>query len=460
MPAEQSTSPSPDTDATLDTSSPTGPAAASNATPHSETRKAAPASGGGSALFGAVVTIVILGVAGAGAWVSRDHWWAYVEAFLPPMEDAQEAKMLARVNALEDHIATLAAPENDSADTLAFAELQQERDKLTSELSTVMARLEAVEASLESVERMANAVTVGDAGAAITRQSIQDITDRLASLEDGGNGNSGAGDAPALANLELDSVLARLQTVEDQARAIESAAESDMAVLARVQSKIDAMESRPVPRSASGMVDKSVAAALVLGIGQLRDAVHRGAPYTDSLDAVTAAGAQVTDAAPHLKTLRVHAATGVSTLLNLQQSFGDAADLTFDAAMAASEPDSDDTWLAQTLRQVKSIVRIRDTDASAKPGSVESHIARAENYLLAGDLSGATLALVDLEGTAAAAMSGWLGSARARLAVDDSLARLHTMAIERMVVQSPDNRSMEGSADIMNPENSTETGQD
>jgi hypothetical protein len=378
-----------------------------------------PASGGGSsALFGAIVTIVILGVVGAGAWVSRDHWWTYVTPLLPSGENDQ---MMARVTAIENRIA---AEQGYGDESDAFAQLQQERDQLTAELSAVMARLKTMEESLASVERMANAVTVGGSPA-VTQDSIRELTDRLTTLEVGGM-NADTSD-------QLGDVLERLRSVEDQAEAMETAAAQGTAALASVQSKIEAIEARPV-----GADSGSTAAALVLGVGQLRDAVRLGASYERTLEALSSTlalsggGVGVAGADAHLQVLSDYAASGVPTLLQLQQSYDDVADAAFDA----SAPSGEDGLLSQTLHQLKSIVRIRDTDASAKPGSVESNIARAEDNLTVGDLVGTVQVLSGLEGPAATAVAEWLASAKARLAVDDALAHLHNLAINHMMAGS------------------------
>ncbi|MBT6111890.1 MAG: hypothetical protein HOH64_17515, partial [Rhodospirillales bacterium] len=371
-----------------------------------------PSSGGGNTLTGAFIAILVFGIVGAGAWVSRDQWWTYVAPIFPQTENSQQGDMVARVNAIEESIADHGgASHNSEGDDASFAALEQERDELSSKLAIVMIRLEAMEEALAGVERMANAVKVDDATLA-AQDSLRALSDRLNVLESTNiTGTTDATDSAASA--QLDNMLTRLQTVEDQTRALES---------------------RPLESAMSS--DR--AAAFILSVGQLRDVVRRGAPYEQALEALSSTLAPTLDAddldnvAAPMQALRDHAASGVPTLLQLQQSFGPVADAAFDAG----GPELDDSWVAETLHQIKSIIRIRNTDASAKPGSVESSIARAANDISAGDLAGAVQVLSDLDGDAAAALQGWMSSARARLAVDDAVGYLHTLAIDQMMTST------------------------
>ena len=159
------------------------------------------------------------------------------------------------------------------------------------------------------------------------------------------------------------------------------------------------------------------AEALLIIVGQLRDAIERGGPYAVELAA--ARKVAPASAAPALDSLAASADTGVTRRSQLTESFPPVAAA---IARAALIPATDNGFMDRLEREVATLVSVRRVDGQGNnPAAVA---ARAEKALRAGDLAAAAQELGALDGPPADAAKTWLTTARARLAAEHGLSDL------------------------------------
>lgn len=159
------------------------------------------------------------------------------------------------------------------------------------------------------------------------------------------------------------------------------------------------------------------AEALLVVVGELRDAVERGGPYSAELGAARAVAPA--DATPALDALAANAAAGVASREALAQSFPPVAASIVRASLLPG--DTDGFW-EKLERKAATLVSIRRTDGQGSdPASVA---ARAEIAMKHDDLTEAVRELAALDGPAAAAAKDWMVRAQARLAAEQALSEL------------------------------------
>lgn len=159
------------------------------------------------------------------------------------------------------------------------------------------------------------------------------------------------------------------------------------------------------------------AQALLLVVGQLRDAVNRGDPYTFELQAARRIVSNRDDLA-QVDTLAPSANDGVVRKEVLLSRFPNVAK---EALHAAVLPPDGTLW-QRALYKVTSLVSIRHVDGQGTgPTAV---VARAEAWARDGDLAKAAQELTSLDGPSSDVVAPWLKAAQARLSVDRALSEL------------------------------------
>lgn len=186
--------------------------------------------------------------------------------------------------------------------------------------------------------------------------------------------------------------------------------------------------------------------AVVLAVGNLGAALSTSRPFAAELAALADLSADDPALAAQVKELTApiaaRAAAGVLTQVELQNRFPATARAIVDAARESTPaPEADSgskdwserglDWLSAAGDWLSSQVRVRPVGdvAGDDPGA---RVARAEVRLSEGALAAAVKELEGLSGPAAAAASGWLDDARARLAVDQMIAALQAEAATRL----------------------------
>jgi len=166
--------------------------------------------------------------------------------------------------------------------------------------------------------------------------------------------------------------------------------------------------------------------ALLLAVGQLREATRGTRGFADALGTVAALATMDAGIAGLTARLTPHAGKGVADFTLLRGRF---AALAGAIARAAAAP-AGGGWVDRTISRISNLVTIRQVgETAAARNDAQGLIARAELRLAAGDLAGAVAALGRLHGAPAKAAAPWLGAARARLAVDEAVAGLFARAL-------------------------------
>lgn len=333
------------------------------------------------------VVALALVIGAAGSW---REWAPYVAAYVGvdlagltaggpgPAPSEELPALTARVEALEEQVVRAAA---------AVAELEGERDVPTGALGSLADRVAALE------------------------RALSEFQERL--------GEAGPEPGPVVAAL-ADRVAALEQTV----RAPVPAEARDEAADAGLEAGLRQL-SRELADLRAGAAASRSGPALVLAVGQMREALRTSEPFAEELEAVQALAADDPAVAEALAAFPGRAEAGIPTAAELAARFDGVAGAVVRAAAAAG----DGGWVEQALAGLASVVTVRPTGEEVGGTGPGAAVARAEARLAAGDLDGAVAALASLRGPAAAAAADWLDGARARLAAERGLKALHAHAV-------------------------------
>lgn len=170
--------------------------------------------------------------------------------------------------------------------------------------------------------------------------------------------------------------------------------------------------------------------ALLLAVGQLKNAIDRGDAYTTELKIARRLASP--ENAVRFDLLSESAASGLPTRASLAGTFPAMADA---ALRAETAPQGQDLW-SRVLRRLQSFVTIRHLATDGADSA--AILARAEAALDQDDLAQAITEMKALQGPAATAAADWLGAAERRLNADRTLSELTATAIEASVtIQQP-----------------------
>ncbi|HJS32954.1 MAG TPA: uroporphyrinogen-III synthase [Alphaproteobacteria bacterium] len=165
--------------------------------------------------------------------------------------------------------------------------------------------------------------------------------------------------------------------------------------------------------------------SVILAVGQLRETAGRGAAFAPELSTLRGLAGDEPGVIAAMATLEPMAAKGVATRATLRLRF-EAVAL---EATRNVQPASGESWWERGLARLSGLIAIRPVGEVEGDG-VLARVARAEARLGADDLAGAVAALEGDARTRDLAAS-WLAEARARLALEDALARLAAHALAR-----------------------------
>lgn len=371
-------------------------------------------------LAGLAIGLLIAVSAGGAGW--------YLGSRQPPPDSALKQ----RLAAAEARLAELGSAFDDAVGQV------RELSGSLGDVRTAIVRFE---------DQLAKLPSLADAGAAMERvreqatalvARLDGIEDRLEQLAAGAVGSVGEEGAAAAAQLrqETAAAVARLRRDMDAAlAAVESQSASAAAALKqqteRLSAALDAALARLASSEAAAGGPGNRDAALVLAIGQLRDAAGSGGPYAAELEAVRALAGGGAHWAEPLDALTAHESEGAATLDTLRDEFDPAAR----AAILAAGGKVPQDWLERAIAEAKSLVTVRRVD-DAEGGDADAVIARAEKALKRGRVTAAEAELGALDAAAAEAMAGWRRRARAHAAVRQALGALNALAVARLARQS------------------------
>ena len=170
-------------------------------------------------------------------------------------------------------------------------------------------------------------------------------------------------------------------------------------------------------------------AAFVVALGQLRDAVDSGRPFTAEHETVAAIEGNDPEVEADLDILAPHAGTGIPAHHALEASLGHILTTARNAARVAEASG----WVDETLAHIESLVTVRRIDGEHAGTGSQATMLRIEAAVAAGNLEEALREIDSLPAQSAAIMAQWAGEARARIEIDGALDRLHQRAVTGIV---------------------------
>jgi len=291
-------------------------------------------------------------------------------------------------------------------------------------------QMAAMVARVQSIERF-----VGELGQKVDRRgmdpgvadAVKVVGERLTALETELKRVAAAaprGEDPATTQARDAAIAALKAETERRLAELDGKNQALAAAAAEAAARADAAVTA-AQRTARGEARADRASALVLAVGQLREALRGSRPFAAELETVQSLAADRPGYGEALAPLVPLAARGVPTREALTLRFAPLAQL---AARAAIAPEGAG-WLDHTLARLSGLVTIRRTGEDESDTRPTAAIARAESRLELGDLAGAVDALDALAGAPAQVLAEWLADARARLAVERAAAALTTQAL-------------------------------
>jgi hypothetical protein len=364
---------------------------------------AAPERKGGAGrgfLAGLLGSLLMLALAGAALFFTRDQWVPRLAATVAPASDAAGeadtggalAALKAEADALKSDVVNLKSQVGAGDDRLSG--LEARIDELAQKLGQPVA----------AAGEAAQPAAVAAPAAPDLSQPVAELGERLGRMES---------DLQRLDRLEAE--MQRLAGMEQGLVGVQSAVSE---VRSEVQTAVDRAEQQA-----------SQPAATVLAVNQLADALGRSGGYARQLEAVRVIAGDSANLKEPLDRLEAWAGAGLSTLAQLQGEFPAVAQ-----RVAQTEFQSGgEGWLDDVTNRLTSLVTVRKVgDAALASGGTDAALAQADAALKAGDLSGAVQALAGLEGQAAEAASPWLAKARDRVDAEKALADLRLAAIAQL----------------------------
>jgi hypothetical protein len=369
------------------------------------------------ALVAFLFAIVAVAVLAGAVYASAPFWIPRVTPYLPaalrdPFLYPRFTALASRIQSLEELARARMAYGN------AIQDLEDERAVFSERLDGLLARLDELERALGTVKALVAQVQNG-ADPDATRASLERLREKLGQLEVMGDSVSErlGGMARTADSAPFADALAAVGKLEARNEQL-SAAVRDMA------GRLDRVESDRAPAADS----ESVAGALVLAVGQLREALRTSGPYAVEVAAVKALVDGDREALGAVAVLQKTADAGIPTLEVLNAEFATVAR----RVVMESIDLGGDGWLNRAGKWFFSIVSIRRTGDGAAGAEPDAVVARAEALLASGDLMAAVDTLAALDGKGAAAAAEWRARAQSRMAAERAIAKLHIHAISRV----------------------------
>ena len=172
--------------------------------------------------------------------------------------------------------------------------------------------------------------------------------------------------------------------------------------------------------------------ATVLALAELKDRLAGSGPFDGPVGVLKSAAGDDPAAAPALATLDRFAARGVASRAKLAEELAGLP-----AAINQPLPPAADADMWQRMKarmgKLVTVYRIDDSGSAENlPPGPDHNLAVAAAALRAGDLAGAVQAVEGIDGHAGDVVKPWLGEAGDRLAVEDAVGRLATLATQRL----------------------------
>ncbi|HET6618755.1 MAG TPA: uroporphyrinogen-III synthase [Dongiaceae bacterium] len=409
--------------------------------------------GGGSMLL----YLVLMLIAAAGVVVTAPLWQPQVSALLG-VEQQSAPVTDNRITALQGDLQALSEKVQAGVDADALQQaIGAAVDPLNAELAAAKRELASLKSELDSLRGGASgSSTLSEAPAA----DLGPIEDRLGKLESAladtgkrideianaqpADSTNGAAAAP---DPRIDALTSENEALKQQIASLTQRLDQMSSLDAKVGElapRVDALDQQVASLPKNG--EQQRAAALIVAVGELRSALAGDKSFAAEL--ATLGDLMRNDEAlrPRLKpiidSLGPLSEAGVPTLSQLAAGFPTTEIARAGEADLAGEA-SDDTLLKRFWRglghSISEVITVRPTGPDVEGDDTLARLARAEAKLGEGDLSGAVAEVRGMKGLAAEAAAEWLSQAEARLAIEQSAARLADISTRALVPQaSPD----------------------
>lgn len=285
------------------------------------------------------------------------------------------------------------APPPPRVETVATT---QDLDSLRTELAEARERLRQME------ERLSRQPAIAP-GADLTP-----LENRLTQAETGLHALQAQPQVPARLT---DEVGALTQQVSELKRT-----SADAGAVLRLADRVEKVESAMRDLQAR----RSSAAALLLAVGQLREALADAMPFDAELRAVKALAGTDAEVLPLVEALKPRAVSGLPTRPMLTARLGAQGP----AIVRAQILPEQQSWWRQTVDRLATLVTVEREDGTAAGQSPAAIVARAQAALAQGDLAAAVAEIQGLNGGPAEQAAPWLADAQARLAADSAVSDL------------------------------------
>ncbi|WP_419903421.1 COG4223 family protein [Kiloniella sp.] len=326
----------------------------------------------------------------AGIVFFRGHWLPLVEN-IPSLggdtSKSSTANLEERIIGLEQHAFD---NQNQGVDENRFLSLSEE-------VRTLKLDQSELDRQLNDLTSGGVVVTAGDVDKGLmdalrgemgkTQDRVEKLEKSIASVSSSGAGSissSNVSSANSASVQQLDALKSQLSSLTSQ---------------------IDNLKGGQSVRSSPATGD----VYLALGVLQLRDALRGSGPFIKELDLVRAVAPANGTVQDLITPLSSFAAAGLPSLTELRADFPAAAR----NAITADKIAGGQTWVDKAIGRVSDVISIRPIDILDGMGT-SSVLARAENYLAEGDLSGALRELENLTSAATSGMDNWLVLAKQR----------------------------------------------
>jgi hypothetical protein len=170
---------------------------------------------------------------------------------------------------------------------------------------------------------------------------------------------------------------------------------------------------------------RSSAAALLLAIGQLREAVANGRSFEAEWRTARVLAGEDGESLALLDQLKEFAAAGIATRAVLVSRFEALAP----ALIRAEILPEGEGWWRRTLDRLLSLVTIRREDGAAMGANAAAIIGRAQALVTRGDLAAALVELERLGTGPAEAAAAWTAEVKARQGAEKALSQLTAQAL-------------------------------
>lgn len=284
---------------------------------------------------------------------------------------------------------------------VASASPEQIGKRLDSQISALDAHLGELEKRVSSIPDL-RAAKEAEAATGLLSEKIEGLSGRIAELEKSMGRAQGAG----AHGDTFDETRTRTKQNADE---IES-----------LKERIEALEQAKQANVSTETVQRNQ--ALVVAVGQLREALASAKPFAVELSAVTTLGnpevSKITDR------LQPYAGAGIATLSDLKEDFPRTAN----AVLHASGESKSADWVGRALARASDVVTVRKIGPVEGSGP-EAIVSRAEDRLANNDVDGAVVEMGALTGAPADAAKDWVAKAKARMTTEQALKDLHLQVI-------------------------------